>query len=175
MLVTEKLCDAEVDGSVSVDPDIVVREPFGSVDVVGGMTLIEGLKELLKVGDEDNDWIEPEIVVREPFGSVDTVGGTLVNDKFPVGELVLLNGFVFVPDIKLLLNGFVFVPEIKLLTEVDVLDEDAGWIEVELDEEIEFVGDVEMANTEVDGDAEFEEEDELLRGVEETLAGVVFL
>jgi hypothetical protein len=84
----------------------------------------------------------------------------LVTDRFPLGELVLLNGFVLVPDIK-------------LLTDVDVLDEDGSWIEVGLDEEIEFVGDAGLeVETELDGDAEFEEEDELVRSVDETLVGV---
>lgn len=97
--------------------------------------------------------------MREPLGSVDVVGGMLVTDRFPLGELVLLNGFVLVPDIK-------------LLTDVDVLDEDGSWIEVGLDEEIEFVGDAGLeVETELDGDAEFEEEDELVRSVDETLVG----
>jgi hypothetical protein len=52
-LVTEKLCEGEVEGSVSVEPGIVVRDPLGSVDVVGGITLIDGLEELLNARVED--------------------------------------------------------------------------------------------------------------------------
>lgn len=143
ILVTEKLCDAGEVEKVSVDPEIVVMDPSGSVEVVGRITLTDGLEELLKMGAEDKVETEPEIVVNEPFGSVDVVGGMLVTDRFPLGELVLLNGFVLVPDIKLLLNGLVFVPDIKLLIDVEALDEDGGWIEVGL-EELGMASDVEL-------------------------------
>ena len=49
-----------------------------------------------------------------------------VDERFPIAELVLLSGLVFVPDIKLLLKGFVFVPEMKLLFDVDEGGEDEG-------------------------------------------------
>jgi hypothetical protein len=155
--------------SVSIDPETVVKDPLGSVDMDGGILVTEKLCEAEPEGKVS---MEPDIVVREPFGSVDVVGGILVIDKFAGRELVELPGKLDT------LKGFVFVPDMKLLGDTDPL-------EPGLDRAIEDVdSDVELAvetgpdggmldvdpDTSVDGDSEGDEEDV---GVEERLVGDV--
>jgi hypothetical protein len=158
---------SDVDEMVLTVPDMVVREPLGSVDVVGGILMTEGLDEA-ELG--RNVSVVPGIVVGDPFGRVEVVGRIVLTDGsdglpvgMPVKEVELPKGLVFVPDITQLggvdplnelvlvpdmtlleevgpLNGFVFDPDMKLLNELE--------IEVESDDELvgeddwRIVGDV---------------------------------
>ena len=68
-------------------PEIVVSEPFGSVETEGGIVVTDGDCELL-----DSVSVVPEMVVSEPFGSVDTDGGMVVTEKLSVGVEIKLEG-----------------------------------------------------------------------------------
>jgi len=81
----------ELEKGVSVVPEIVVREPFGSVEIVGRMVVSDGLGKLLRVS------VVPEIVVREPLGSVEVIGRIVVTDG--LGELELEETVSVVPEI----------------------------------------------------------------------------
>jgi hypothetical protein len=159
---------------VSSDPDIVVKEPFGSVDTDGGMLVTE---KLCDAGDESVS-IEPDIVVTEPFGSVDTDGGMLVTEKLcdaeadesvsiepdivvnePFGPVDIVGGMLVIdrfagivltelPDKLDPLKGFVFVPDMKVLDGVDTVEVWLG------------------GNVELDGDIELDKDNELRVGVE---------
>lgn len=91
MLVTGKLCDAELEGSVSIEPDIVVRKPFGSVDVIGEILVTDALwvlefGDINSVGEVERVSVDPEIV-GDPSGSVNVVGGMAVTERLAGKEL----------------------------------------------------------------------------------------